>query len=150
MVSSLQDLNFDKAVKAVQHEMARRSNPHNMQQPNENNTSRPKANLAQRGSFDSGGRSRRRGRRGKRVGQRGTSDDRIDKRTCNYLKHPSHFYNECGDGLRDKGHEVDKHIKDVPHRVPIEICTSARNFRTVILLVVIFATMLTPHSQLRN
>ena len=39
---------------------------------------------------------------------------------------------------------MDKHLKDVPHRIPIEMCTSARNFRMLIHLVLISATMLTP------
>ena len=35
-------------------------------------------------------------------------------------------------------------LKEDPHRFPIEMCTSACNFRTLILLLAISATVLTP------
>ena len=148
MVSSLQDLNIEKFVNAVQAEVAWRCGPHNVQQPNDNNTYQLKAHFAQRSSHDSGGRDRRRGRRGKRVGQRETFGGRVDRRTCNYCKHLGHFYNDCWDRLRDGGQEAGKRLKNVPHRVPIEMATSARKLRTLVLLVVISATIPTPYSQL--
>ena len=48
MVSSLQDLNFDKVFNAVQAEIACQSNPHNMQPPNDKNTSQHETNFTQR------------------------------------------------------------------------------------------------------
>ena len=103
MVSSQQDLNFDKIFNAVRTEIARRANLHNMQQPSDNSTSQPKANFAQRGNRGSRGRGRGRGRRGRRIEQRGTFGGRVDKCTCKYCKRPGHFYNDCCDRLRDEG-----------------------------------------------